>query len=433
VENTQGVHANCRIANDLADRLLTHAHFPDATVEARSELGWILTRHASIALRAHHRDGFFRFDQRGAQPGPISWSKPVIMQTSVRARFLAEPRLWARIWTFIAAATGLVAAATGEASAAFYPREGTEIIDSKLNGPGVRSGRMSWFGQYGYGRHSDGMHRHVWRDSGDNGINASGLPQTVPGIALMDRRTLGHWFEVELNGRVFLVRQVDVGPHPRTGRLIDINAPLCDMAGFTPHNFPTDRVAKWRYIGSPQQMVAMRQKPKLKQLALLDTWDMGMSDQPRLAFDLVTPKIEADPPNLSRAAAKSAPWLAAAPKTVDILTSPRHFASVDKKAIQALGAMPMGVGGPMPALESEPMASADAEPHLQSASFAPLPAEAREPDSAARPVPAVASPAPRARPAATRSASRVSKRYQPEASFEDQILKPLVRLFGGTW
>lgn len=347
------------------------------------------------------------------------------MQTRARSRSFELPRLWTRIWTCLAAIAGLAAGSAGEAGAAFYPREGTEIIDSKLNGPGVRSGRMSWFGQYGYGRHSDGLHRHVWRDSGDNGINASGLPQTVPGIALMDRRTLGHWFEVELNGRVFLVRQVDIGPHPRTGRLIDINAPLCDMAGFTPHNFPTDRIAKWRYIGSPQQMLAMRQKPKLKQLALLDTWDMGMSDQPRLAFDLVTPKIEAEPPNLSRAAAKSAPWLAAAPKTVDILTSPRHFASVDKKALQALGAMPMGIGGPTPAFESEPMASADSEPVLEHAAVthpAPMPA-------AAKPAPRVERAVARARPSAT----RVSKRYHPEASFEDQILKPLIRLFGGSW
>jgi hypothetical protein len=351
------------------------------------------------------------------------------MQTSVRTRSFETPRLWARIWTCLAAVAGLAAGAAGEATAAFYPREGTEIIDTKLNGPGVRSGRMSWFGQYGYGRHSDGMHRHVWRDSGDNGLNASGLPQTVPGIALMDRRTLGHWFEVELNGRVFLVRQVDVGPHPNTGRLIDINAPLCDMAGFTPYNFPTDRIAKWRYIGSPQQMVAMRQKPKLKQLALLDTWDMGMSDQPRLAFDLVSPKVEADPPNLSRAAAKSAPWLAAAPKTVDILTSPRHFASVDKKALQMLGGLPMGVSGPAPVFESEPMASADAEPVLQHAAMQVPVAAPVEPKAAER----VQRAPVRAKPAAARGPARVSHRYNPEASFEDQILKPLVRLFGGTW
>jgi hypothetical protein len=328
----------------------------------------------------------------------------------------------------LAAAT---TAAPRETLAAFQPREGTEIIETKLNGGGVQSGRMSWFGQYGYGRHSDGMHRHVWRDSGDNGINASGLPQTVPGIALMDRRTLGHWFEVELNGRVFLVRQVDVGPHPNTGRRIDINAPLCDMAGFTPHNFPTDRIAKWRYIGSPQQLVAMRQKPKLKELALLQTWDMAMTDHPRLAFDLVSPKVEADPPHLSRVSAKSAPWLASAPKTVDILTSPRHFASVDKKALQALAAMPMGPAGPMAAAESEPMASADGEPTLQPIALVPMDLEA-ETAAVLRVAPDEATQ-PKAKQPATRTASRVSKRYHPEASFEDQFLKPLVRLFGGVW
>lgn len=339
-----------------------------------------------------------------------------------------------RLRSFLAARCGLallvplalVASAVGSfgMAVASVAREGTEVIDTKLSGAGVRAGRMSWFGQYGYGRHSDGLHRHVWRDSGDNGINASGLPQTVPGIALMDRRTLGHWFEVELNGRVFLVRQVDVGPHPRTGRLIDINAPLCDMAGWSPHNFPTDRIAKWRHIGSPQQMIAMRQKPKLKQLALLDTWDMGMSDRPRLAFDIVTPKIEAEPPQLSRASAKSAPWLAAAPKTVDILTAPRHFASVDKKAVLALGQPSMGEGGPLPPSESEPMA-ADTEPELlHAASLTSAELATVQPAAAAKP---------KVRPIAARTSARVSKRYRPEATFEDQFMKPLVRLFGGTW
>lgn len=344
------------------------------------------------------------------------------MQTCMRSRSL-QSGLWAQVWArlWVRLCTGFVAlagvaASGGEAAAAFYPREGTEISETKLNGPGVRSGRMSWFGQYGYGRYNDGLHRHVWHDSGDNGLNASGLPQTVPGIALMDRRTLGHWFEVELNGRVFLVRQVDVGPHPRTGRLIDINAPLSDMAGFSPRNFPTDRIAKWRYVGSPQQMLAMRQKPKLKELALLETWDMGMTDHPRLAFDLVSPKLEADPPQLSRRSAKSAPWLAAAPKTVDILTSPRHFASVDKKALQALATLPMGRPGPSPLGDSEPMASADSEAVLQHAAFTP-PAE----------------PAPAAVRGPSRSATRTAKKFSPEASFEDQFLRPLVRLFGGSW
>ncbi len=305
-------------------------------------------------------------------------------------------------------------------ASASVAREGTEVSESKLSGAGVRSGRMSWFGQYGYGRFSDGLHRHVWRDSGDNGINASGLAQMVPGIALMDRSTLGHWFEVELNGRVFLVRQVDVGPHPRTGRLIDINAPLCDMAGYSPHNFPTDRIAKWRHVGSPQQMLAMRQKPKLKQLALLETWDMGMSDQPRLAFDLVTPKLESDPPNLTRAAAKSAPWLAAAPKTVDLLTSPRHWSSVDKKAASTLGDAPMGPHGPLPT-ESEPYAAA--EPVALTSATGPLAAMSTPPPTV---TPAITRPV-------TRVSARVTKRYHPEPTLEDQLVRPIFRLLGIGW
>lgn len=235
--------------------------------------------------------------------------------------------------------TAWLAAGVSPPAQASIAREGTAVSNETLAGSDVRRGRMSWFGQYGYGRYNDGLHRHVWRDSGDNGLNASGLPQMVPGIALMDRRTLGHWFEVELNGRVFLVRQVDIGPHPRTGRLIDINAPLSDMAGWSPRNFPTDTIAKWRYVGSPATLLAQRQKPKLKQLALLDTWDMGLSEQPKLAFDVVSPPLAVRPPDMTRTAALGAPWLATAPKTADLLlASPRHWASTDKRARMNLGA-----------------------------------------------------------------------------------------------
>lgn len=239
--------------------------------------------------------------------------------------------------TGLAALLALLLSPLGlDQAAASIAREGTAIYTDRLDGGDVQRGRMSWFGQYGYGRFSDGLHRHVWRDSGDNGINASGLPQMVPGIALMDRRTLGHWFEVELNGRVFLVRQVDVGPHPRTGRRIDINAPLSDMAGWSPHNFPTDTIAKWRYVGSNATMLAQRKKPKLKDLALLESWDMGLSEQPRLAFDVVSPALPANPPNLTRTASLQAPWLATAPKTVDILSAPRHWSTPDKRALSNL-------------------------------------------------------------------------------------------------
>ena len=260
--------------------------------------------------------------------------------------------------TGIAASLALCAFQLAIAPArASVAREGTAISDEKLNGNDVQRGRMSWFGQYGYGPYNDGLHRHVWRDSGDHGRNASGLAQMVPGIALMDRRTLGHWFEVELNGRVFLVRQVDVGPHPRTGRRIDINAPLSDMAGWSPHNFPTDTIAKWRYVGSPQTMLAMRQKPKLKQLALLETWDMGLSEQPKLAYDVVSPVLTGSAPNLTRTASLQAPWIAAAPKTTDLLTAPRHWATPDKRVLTSLRDGPLV---PLPPLETELVAEAAA-------------------------------------------------------------------------
>ena len=132
------------------------------------------------------------------------------------------------------------------------------------------SGRMSWFGQYNYGRHRDKKRKaaHVWRDGGDNGKNASGLPQTVPGIALRDRKTLGHWYEVKLKGSWFLARHVDMGPARYTGRAIDINAPLADMAGWSPKNFPTDKAATWRYVGRSISQRALAELDRGTQFAM---------------------------------------------------------------------------------------------------------------------------------------------------------------------
>jgi len=128
------------------------------------------------------------------------------------------------------------------------------VMPGKLTGDDVRAGKTSWFGQYGYGKYRDGMNNHVWRDRGDNGQTASGMPQTTPGIALPTRKHLKHWFEVELKGKKYTVQQTDVGPAKWTGRKIDINAPLADMAGWTPKNFPTDSVVKYRYLGPPGKM-----------------------------------------------------------------------------------------------------------------------------------------------------------------------------------
>jgi hypothetical protein len=100
----------------------------------------------------------------------------------------------------------------------------------------------SWFGQYNG--------QHAWVDRGDNGINASGLPQDTLGIAFYCKDTLRHYWNVTLpNGFNIIVQQVDLGPHPRTGRGIDINAALADLAGYSPKTFPTDVIIKFVYLG----------------------------------------------------------------------------------------------------------------------------------------------------------------------------------------
>lgn len=100
-------------------------------------------------------------------------------------------------------------------------------------------GTGSWFGHYG-----------KWQDPEYNGKNASGLSEATPGIALRNKATLGHWYEVTFpNGKTVMARQVDVGPFAK-GRSIDINGALADKAGYSPGNFPTDETFHYRYVGA---------------------------------------------------------------------------------------------------------------------------------------------------------------------------------------
>ena len=114
-------------------------------------------------------------------------------------------------------------------------------------------GKMSWFGQFGIGKWGEGLSKYKWKDSEDNGQNASGLPQMTPGIAYMSNKTLKHWFKLTFpNGKTLIVRQIDIGPSVWTGKLIDVNAPCAEMAGYSPKTFPTGSVIRFQYMGSKQ-------------------------------------------------------------------------------------------------------------------------------------------------------------------------------------
>jgi hypothetical protein len=111
---------------------------------------------------------------------------------------------------------------------------------------GGSSGRGSWFG-FAPG----------WHDSEDNGRNASGLPQSVPGIALPSRSTLGQHFMVTApNGKTLDLTQVDLGPAKWTGRGIDINATAAKAFGYTTGNFPTNGTFSWKPVGGVAQDIA---------------------------------------------------------------------------------------------------------------------------------------------------------------------------------
>lgn len=110
---------------------------------------------------------------------------------------------------------------------------------------GLLSGKGSWYSQY--------RGRDVWRDTGDRpNSNALGVPDSAQGISFYSQATLGKWFEVHApNGNVSIEQQTDRGPHPSTGRKIDISAAAAERFGYSPDSFPTDGIFRWRQVDPP--------------------------------------------------------------------------------------------------------------------------------------------------------------------------------------
>ncbi len=117
--------------------------------------------------------------------------------------------------------------------------------------PAWASGKGSWYSQY--------RGKYVWRDSGDApGSAALGVPDEQQGVSFYNHPTLGKWFEVQApNGATSIEQQTDIGPAPWTHRSIDISSAAAERFGYSPQNFPTDSVFKWRPIDPPPAVVGL--------------------------------------------------------------------------------------------------------------------------------------------------------------------------------
>lgn len=97
------------------------------------------------------------------------------------------------------------------------------------------TGRTSWFGG---------------PNDKQNIGTALGLPDTVRGLAVYNRSTLGGYWRVKWpNGKTTVERQVDIGPAPWTKRKIDFTSAAIRAAGYSERNFPTDSQATIEYLG----------------------------------------------------------------------------------------------------------------------------------------------------------------------------------------
>jgi hypothetical protein len=118
-----------------------------------------------------------------------------------------------------------------------------------VSSEGWKTSKGSWYSQ----------NPPAWIDREDEpNSNALGVPDSQQGIALPERATLGKWFITRApNGWEGRAQQTDLGPHPRTGRGIDISAALAAKMGYTPNTFPTDGLFSWR----PEDAVVPMPRP----------------------------------------------------------------------------------------------------------------------------------------------------------------------------
>lgn len=122
----------------------------------------------------------------------------------------------------------------GKTPTTHFLRAGGAVDEEWQSSPG------SWFSQY--------RGKYTWEDPNDApGSNALGVPDSKQGIALPSRHTLGRYFIVVApNGVELKLRQTDIGPSPSTGRKIDIASAAAEQFGYSPEDFPTGGIFKWR-------------------------------------------------------------------------------------------------------------------------------------------------------------------------------------------
>lgn len=107
------------------------------------------------------------------------------------------------------------------------------------------SGKGSWYSQF------DGQYH--WHDETDApNSNALGVPDSQQGFSMYNKSSLGKWRDIQApNGVILRLQQTDIGPHPTTGRQIDISAVAAEHFGYSPRNFPTDAIFKWSAFVNP--------------------------------------------------------------------------------------------------------------------------------------------------------------------------------------
>lgn len=138
-----------------------------------------------------------------------------------------------------------------------------ELIGQEVATSDWQSGKGSWYSQF--------SGKYEWEDKADKPNSAKlGVTDDLQGISFYDWSTGGEWFEVEApNGVRSIEQQTDLGPNPRTGKKIDISAAAAERFGYTPRNFPTGEVFRWRRISDPPSVASLPKKEQARMYAAM--------------------------------------------------------------------------------------------------------------------------------------------------------------------
>ncbi len=225
-------------------------------------------------------------------------------------------------------------------------REGGPVR-RKFAAGGKVTGGVSWFGGP--------------NDSSTRGRRtALGLSPDTPGVAIRPGATfgsgrpyLGGYWDVHIGGRNSVLRQIDLGPHERTGKRIDVTSAALGRFGYTERSFPTGSTGWAAWLGKDREAALRRAAAGKASGSIATPIMLGRSVRGRdpLVADAYMQAFERAADGVSRVDLRRYPKLGLAPALSEALTGMSFTSRAEVTSSKGKGASSGGwvrpVSGPI--------------------------------------------------------------------------------------